>query len=157
MADRIKTYANGLWTGTEGQGYLRNQTLKNNSSDAKTIIQGGIKGPQSNPAGMCSFGGGGWTITLATGTFESQVWLHEFGHAWVGPFSSEEYNCQDAASGVCIQGAAMGRGGAEGLSKWCDPENCVASQQCWNKMQASHNWAHPGPGGSQPACNVTIE
>ncbi|TET35814.1 MAG: hypothetical protein E3J72_09915 [Planctomycetota bacterium] len=155
MADRIKAYANGLWTGTEGQAYLREQTLKNNTSDAQVIIKS-IKGPKSNPVGWMTGGSGGWQITLTTGTLPSQVFLHEFGHAWVGPFRSEEYNCMDPGSGVCVMGAA-GTGGEEGLCKWCDPENCVASQQCWNKIQETHGWAHPGPGGTAPSCNVTIQ
>ncbi|TET35792.1 MAG: hypothetical protein E3J72_09795 [Planctomycetota bacterium] len=156
MANRIKTFAGGFWNGTEGQGYLRNQTLVNNSLSGDVIVKS-IKGPLGSPLASCSSGAGGWQITLSSGKLIMHGFLHELGHAWVGPFHGEEYNCVNGAAGICIMGRS-GAGGEEGLSKWCDPENCVASQQCWTRILSSHaGWTHPGPGGTVPACNVTIQ
>ncbi|TET38301.1 MAG: hypothetical protein E3J72_03565 [Planctomycetota bacterium] len=154
MVGRIKTYANNFWIGCEGQAYLRDQTLSCGSSGGNVVIDS-VKGPMKQPPAMCSFGGGQWTIWLSTGEIASHGFLHEIGHGWVGPFSSEEYNCMNQGAGVCIQAAMYG--GGEGFNKWCDTENCVSHQECWTKIQATHSWAHPGPGGTSPTCNVTIQ
>ncbi|TET33036.1 MAG: hypothetical protein E3J72_17800 [Planctomycetota bacterium] len=155
MADKIKFYNEGLWEGTEGQAYLKDQTLVNGSSDGNVIVRV-IKGPISNPPAACKTSGGGFQITLCSGQLPRQGFLHELGHGWVGPFYSEEYNCLNASEGVCVMAMMVGLSG-EGYSKWCDPTTCVESQQCWNLMQSTHGWAHPGPGGAAPACNVTIQ
>ncbi|TET38303.1 MAG: hypothetical protein E3J72_03575 [Planctomycetota bacterium] len=155
MAGRIKKFNQGVWDGTEGQAYLGEQTLVNNSSEGNVLIKS-IKGPIGNPPAACAMGGSGyWQIRMSTAAIPMQCFTHELGHGWVGPFQSEEYNCVSAANDICIQGACTT--GGEGVGLWCDPSNCLENQQCWNQMQQTHGWEHPGPGGAVPTCNVTIQ
>jgi hypothetical protein len=155
MAERIKQIANYLWQATEGQAYLRDQALKNNSSSGDVIVMR-VKGSMGNPPAYCTSGSGFWRITISTGEIPAQGWLHELGHGYIGPFAGEEYDCINQSAGVCIQ-AAMVAGTGEGFLKWCDESNCVSHQKCWTKIKQSHGWQHPGPGGTAPTCNVTIQ
>ncbi|MHC4663101.1 MAG: zinc metalloprotease [Planctomycetota bacterium] len=156
VAGRLKTYNDCLWIGTEGQAYLNNLTLTAASGSTADVIFKSADGGKGNPAAWCQTSSAGWwKIHLTTGNCEGHTFNHEIGHGWVGPWSgSEEYNCR--SGDVCSQGAGGGAAG-EGRIRWCDPSNCVANQQCWNKMQQTHGWAHPGPGGQSPTCNVTIQ
>jgi hypothetical protein len=99
MSDRIKQLNNYLWQATEGQAYLRNQTIKNKSSSGDVIIMK-VKGSMSNPPAYCTHGSGNWQITLSTGELPAQGFLHELGHGWVGPFADETYNCMDQGKGI---------------------------------------------------------
>ncbi|MHC4662273.1 MAG: hypothetical protein ACYS8W_11345 [Planctomycetota bacterium] len=156
IAGRIRAYNSGLWQGSEGQAYLRNQTIVNNTDEGDVVIER-VSGPMGNPPAYCYSGYGGFTIFLSTGEIPAHGFLHELGHGWVGPFHGEEYSCINQSEGVCIMAAMIGSSG-EGFVKWCDPSNCVAGQQCWNQIQETHGWAHPGPGGgSEPICNITIQ
>ncbi|TET34342.1 MAG: hypothetical protein E3J72_14370 [Planctomycetota bacterium] len=159
MVDRIKMFNKGLWIGTEGQSYLRNQTLSDGSSSGNVVVNR-VKGAMGNPPAYCTSGGGSWKITLSTGQIQTHGFLHELGHGWVGPWHTEEYNCLNQSANTCAQGMMiLGSGPAEGRLNWCDPSNCTGGQQCWNQIKQTHGWSHPGPGigSAEPTCNVTIQ
>lgn len=157
MADRIKQIAQYLWYATEGQLYLRNQTLKvGPGSYPDSIIIGRVFGAGGGyTQGYTTFSGSWIYITLQRGDGCAQVTLHELGHAVVRYSLSEEYDCL----GCCM--CAYVNGSGEGILRYCDVSTCTGSArfQCWNKrIREMHpDWTHPGPGGSCPTCNVTIQ
>ncbi|MCX7703231.1 MAG: hypothetical protein N2234_03905 [Planctomycetota bacterium] len=157
LAERIKSaFAKGWWTATEGQSYLRNQTVVDKSSSGDVVVKS-VRGPMSNPPAWCTFVGGKWQVTLTTGEIPSQGWMHEMAHGWFG-FSDEEYNCVNTSAGVCVRALLIG-GTGEGFQKFCDDSNCKQPSvgPCWPRIIGKHSdWKHPGPGGTMPTCNVTV-
>lgn len=167
MADRIANAgvsdggasggpAAGIWKSTEGQGYLRNQTLTSGSTDAEIVFKnldsdsvfGGAAGACESPLPGSPRG---YRIYLG-GRFYLNCFLHEFCHGEYkrGP---EEYSCS-----VCAM-ASANHGGPNPVV-YCHSGNCMSSNPCWENYitKAYPGWSYTGGDpGNHPSCTVTIQ
>ncbi|MHC4778112.1 MAG: hypothetical protein ACYTFG_05990 [Planctomycetota bacterium] len=161
FANRIEQASAALWAATDGQAYLRNVTLVDNTSVGEVILD---NLDQEAAEGMFAYtyqlGGGGYEIHLG-GNFPMQAFLHEMGHGfvlqdWALP---EEYDMSGSPCPVCAMDAYQ-LGTGEGKVVFCDTSNCSTTRNgCWeNVILGLHQaWTHPHGTGGMPSTNVTIQ
>ncbi len=147
-------FAQGVWVSTEGQMYLRNQTLRNGRDENTRIRFDNPDGMYTSKgdAGVCSPYPPPYKILLPGGV-PSDIFLHEFCH---GQFVKhvEEYNCSP-----CIMGAYNI---SRKTQKWhyCGSDDCKSKSFCWDDymLKKYPDWTHTGRDpGPAPACVVTIQ
>jgi hypothetical protein len=148
FAARIRQASDALWAATEGQAYLRNVALVDNTALGQVILD--------NLDQQSAEGNFAYTYQLAGGAYEVHLGGALVLQDWVLP---EEYDLQGAPCPPCAMDAYY-LGTGEGNTRFCDASNCATTRVgCWeNVILGTHSdWAHPHVFGSAPTTQVTIQ